>query len=97
MSDKKIEILISLGTPEPTPEKSKPKKLPEVPIEERVREALQCIDSGKASHVEWIMINKLYKSICGMRKPSSRALNIANMIEPVLEKFGFFGTVSDEK
>lgn len=58
-------------------------------IEDQVREALDCIDSGYESHVEWLMIGGLYRKLKQLARPSPRALNLIEMIEPVLSKYGY--------
>ena len=77
--------------------KPAPEPVKKVPIEEKVREALECIDSDYDSHVEWIMIRKLYKDLRQLKKPSDRALNVMKMIEPVLSKYGYTASVEIER
>jgi hypothetical protein len=57
-------------------------------IEDTVREAIELVDSGYCSNVEWILLNKLYEKLCCMKK-TPRVQNIINMIEPVLAKYGY--------
>lgn len=93
-----IKILLSMKSPPaskpPAPAKNSVQEKHEEcckkpSVEERVKHALELIDSGYKSDIQWIMINKLYKQLCEMKKPSERALNIKKMIEPVLAKFGY--------
>lgn len=91
-----IKVMLELPMPAPAPAPVAQKK-PEstrVPLEDRVREALECIDSGHESGVEWAMINGLYRDLCKLKKPSPRAENIKEMIEPVLSKFGYHKVTS---
>lgn len=88
----KLQILVEM--PHPAPEKTE--KAPVgLSIEDKVRDALDCIDSGYDSRVEWLMINKLYSEL-QKRKQTPRVQNLRKMIEPVLAKFGYHG-VSAEK
>lgn len=86
-----MKMIIQLCMPDPLPQGEKRKELPrKVSVEEKVRDALECIDSGHPSHVEWIMIKKLYAALQKKEKKSKRVLNIMKMIEPVLAKYGHF-------
>lgn len=89
-----IKVMLELPMPAPAPAVQKKLETPKVPIEDKVREALECIDSGYESGVEWAMINGLYRSLCKLKKPSPRARNLIEMIEPVLAKFGYHGVSS---
>lgn len=88
-----IKVMLELPMPAPQPvpvqEKKEEKKEDTVSIEDKVREALECIDSGYESGVEWAMINRLYKDLKGLKKPTDRAKNLMKMIEPTLAKFGY--------
>lgn len=88
----KLSIAIDMGMPEKStkPAISKPS------IEDDVREALDCIQSGHDSLVEWKMINKLYKQLREM-KPSTRITNLINMMEPVMAKYGIHGTPAKDE
>lgn len=61
------------------------------PLEDRVRNAIELIDSGYKSDVTWLMIRKLYTKLQEM-KPSPRVANLMKMIEPVLAKYGYHKT-----
>lgn len=81
-----INLLLSLDVPQHRSEKRK------FSIEDEVREALDLIESGNDSHVEWNMIRRLYREIC-KRKPTARIANLKEMIEPVLSKYGYHKVV----
>ncbi len=83
-----IKVMVGLEMPEPgvTQNPCKPHS-----VEDQVRCALDMIDSGYKSDVEWSMINRLYQDLCAMKKKSPRVQNLLNMIEPVLAKFGYHG------
>lgn len=88
----KIQILLDMPVPQ---EKKYPTKEEACgSVEEQVRDALDLIDSGKSSHVEWKMINRLYASL--KNKKSPRARNLVQMIEPVMSKYGQHGTSEKE-
>lgn len=77
--------------------KPAPDPVKALPIEDKVREALECIDSDHDSNVEWIMIRKLYRDLRALKRPSEKALNIMKMIEPVLSKYGYTASVETER
>lgn len=86
-------ILLEIGMPEqPSHERQ---EAPCLSIEDRVRDALDMIDSGHESSVEWLMINKLHKAL-RERKQTPRVRNLLKMIEPVMAKYGYYG-VGKEK
>lgn len=87
----KLMLELPVPAPAPAPVHKKP-EVEKVPLEDKVREALECIDSGYESGVEWAMINRLYADLCKLKKPSSRAENLKKMIEPVLAKYGYHKT-----
>lgn len=64
------------------------KPRPRFTVEDKVRAMLELIDSGHESYTEWLTIQKLYDKLCSM-KQTSRVKNIKQMIEPVLNKFGY--------
>lgn len=84
----KLNILIDM------PDQQSSSKYPDIPvssIEDDVREALDCIESGHDSLVEWKMINKLHKELNQMKKKSPRVQNLLDMMEPVMAKYGIYG------
>lgn len=87
-----IRIMVETETPDPQTTRQAPSP---VSIEEQVRDALDLIESGHESEVEWIMINKLYNDLCKMSKKSPRIENLISLIEPVLQKYGFHGVAAD--
>lgn len=86
-------ILLSIQMPAPGCGYSK--KGATVSIEDKVRQAIELVDSGYSSSVEWILLNKLLDSLRN-RKPSKRVQNLISMIEPVMAKYGYHGTSSTE-
>ena len=80
-----MKLMLKLEMPkEPSPDKKQNIKS----IEDTVREAIELVDSGYCSNVVWILLNKLYEKLCGMKK-TPRVQNIIGMIEPVLAKYGY--------
>lgn len=86
-----IQLMLQMEVPSTADQKEEKPKGPSV--EDQVREALECIDSGHDSHVEWNMIRRLYRQLHDMKKKSPRVENLMKMIEPVLQKYGYFGVV----
>jgi hypothetical protein len=62
-------------------------------IEEEVREAIDLIESGHDSYMEWKLLNKLAKEL--RTRKDARSKNLMEMIDPVLQKYGLHG-VSEE-
>lgn len=92
--ENKVRILVELGMPNGSPsEKPAPQK---ETVEEQVRQALECIESGHDSRVEWITINRIYKYLTGLKRPSARANNLLRMLSPVLSKYGYHGVSSGD-
>lgn len=58
-------------------------------VEDEVKHALDCIDSGNGSRVEWGTVTRLYTALKNLKKKSSRAKNLMSMIEPVMAKYGY--------
>jgi hypothetical protein len=77
------------------PTEQKYEECKKVPVEDRIRKCLENILSDRDSYEDWILVNKVYKQLCSMKKLSSRGRNIKNMIEPVLAKFGYYETSSN--
>jgi hypothetical protein len=46
------------------------------------------IESGHDSQVEWRALKKFYKVLCCAKK-TDKVLNLKNMIEPILAKYGY--------
>ena len=90
----KIQVLVEM----PPPEKSKypSKEEAQGSVEDQVREALDCIESGRDSHTEWRMINKVYNALQKKSPKNKRVKNLLAMIEPVLAKYGQFGVAEKE-
>lgn len=89
----KISIMLE-AMPAPGRTAQSPVSPKPIPVEDRVRDALELINSGHESHKEWLLINKLYKQLRG--KSSPRAQNLCKMIKPVLAKFGYFDTTAED-
>lgn len=88
-----VKLMLEIPMPSPAPQKPIAREEPEeqkASVEDKVREALDCIDSGNESAVEWSMVNRVYRDLKALKKPSPRAKNLMGMIEPVLEKYGYF-------
>lgn len=88
-----MQIKIMLDMPTPEAGKSKYPAKDEKSVEEEVREAIEKIDSGHESYVEWKLLNKLAKELRSRKDAKSK--NLMEMIDPVLSKYGMHG-VSEE-
>lgn len=61
-------------------------------VEDRVREAIECIESGFDSQSDWSLLLRLYKALLSYKKEnraSDRMVNLMEMIHPVLAKYGY--------
>lgn len=84
----KLQIMLDVGPPAEQYKGPAPEQKP--PVEDRIRQAIECIESGHDSYTEWKLINKIYKEL-RKRKPSARVKSLIEMIEPVLSKYGLHG------
>lgn len=86
----KLSIMLEMGPPK---EVAMPHKQDEKApsVEQQVREAIECIESGHDSYTEWKLLNKLYGELRRKEKKSPRIKNLIEMIEPVLAKYGLHG------
>jgi hypothetical protein len=88
----KIKVMLDLEAP--SAEKTKQTVVEKGPsVEEQVRQAIEMIDSGRDSYVEWKLLNKLAKEL--RSRKDARSKNLLEMIDPVLQKYGLHG-VSEE-
>lgn len=94
MSD--IKVMIQVGMPKPAEEKPAPEAPKKPTVEEKVRYALECIESGFDSHQEWIMLNKLYHDLMNMKNKNDRVQNLIKMIQPTLAKYGYHKVSSED-
>jgi Ca2+-binding EF-hand superfamily protein len=86
----KVQIMLAMEPPKPSKEMVEAKG---PSIEEEVRQAIEMIDSGHDSYVEWKLLNKLAKEL--RNRKDARSKNLMEMIDPVLSKYGMHG-VSEE-
>lgn len=85
-----MRVQVMIDTPPP------PRSIPQQPhitVEERVRDALDCIDSGYESPVEWRMVCGLFQHLLKSGKRSPREQNLLDMIQPILAKYGYYESV----
>lgn len=80
----RLNLLIELPPPPPV------ELRPQISVEDRVRDALNCIDSGHESPVEWRMVSRLFSYLQEKAQRSRREQNILDMIQPVLAKYGYY-------
>lgn len=82
-----LRLMIEMQEP-PKPKKEEYSRY-KIPVEDRVRDALENIDSGKESYRDWLFIKGLYDKLCSKEKPNKRVINLIKMIEPILAKYGY--------
>jgi hypothetical protein len=88
-----VRVMLEVGIPTVSP--AEREEVKPLSIEDRVRDAIDMIDSGRHSSVQWIMLNKVYKSLSPRRGKSRRIDNLLNMIEPVMAKYGYHKVSSE--
>lgn len=82
----KIAIMIEVHQEPPAPTSTEPGPGYGKPsLEQKVRDALEIVDSGHKSDVEWAYIKKVYQQLRPQRDMRSR--EICEMIEPILQKY----------
>lgn len=83
---------LSIQLEMPPPEKSR--RVPEpMSIEDKVRDAVELCESGYCSDVEWRMLCRLRDAL-REKKQTPRIQNLLQMIQPILNKYGYHDTVS---
>lgn len=94
----KLHVMLEMGPP-PADKRPQEKPEPVSSIEDDVKEAIECIESGHDSHVEWKMLNGVYKELRKRedQKKNKRVANLIKMIEPILSKYGLHGVAEEEK
>lgn len=85
----KINIMLDMPVPA-----TKDKNYPEpqdkqASVEEEVRCALDAIESGHDSSIEWKTLNKFARTL--RDRKDSRSVALLEKIEPVLSKYGMHG------
>jgi len=86
MDKKSIKVSI-LVKDTPSPEKTKASRKC---IEDQVRERIEHIDNGCASHVDFLILKRLQESLKQRKEKNDRVKNLIKMIEPVMGKFGYY-------
>lgn len=87
--------MLSMDPPNPAKSKEQPQPVDKLAsIEEEVKNAIEMIDSGHDSHVEWRLLNKLHRELCKRKDPRSK--NLMKMIQPVMDKYGMHGVSEKE-
>jgi hypothetical protein len=82
-----VKILVDIQMPE-TAEKT---VVPKLSVEQQVRDAIELIESGYDSIIEWKMIKRIYEDLMkrGPSRWNTRHRNLIKMIEPTLSKYGY--------
>ena len=85
----KLSIMLDIPVPE-----TKSKNYPEPQdkqssVEEEIRNAIDMVESGHDSAVEWKVLNKFARVLRDRKDDRSKAL--LKMIEPVMAKYGMAG------
>lgn len=60
-------------------------------IEEKVRDAIELIDSDHESREEWSLLNRLQGALKKLEPKTERIVNLIETIAPVLAKYGMHG------
>lgn len=88
--DLKVTIVNNVEQPAPPP-----RTTPHMTVEQKVQELMDMVDSGHESMVEWDVLTKFYRLLCGC-KQTPRVVNLKEMISPLLSKYGYYGIGPEE-
>lgn len=80
----KIAIMIEVHQEPPAPTSTKTG----ITLEQKVRDALEIVDSGHKSDMEWAYLKKIYKAL--RQNTDMRSKEICKMIEPVFQKYDIY-------
>ena len=89
-----IGVSLMVQTPPPPPrrehhgEGEERQRTPSV--EDKVRRCIERIDNGCGSEVDFLTLKKLKAAIQSRKKITPRMKNILDMIEPVIQRFGYY-------
>jgi hypothetical protein len=83
-----IGISLMVSTPPPRPSAGEHKRMPSV--EDKVRKCIERIDNGCGTEVDFLTLKKLKAAIQARKKITPRMKNILDMIEPVIQRFGYY-------
>lgn len=84
----KISIQLEMPQPDVSPVAPKPS------IEDQIHKTIELVESGYCSQVEFLMLRKLQASL-KKKKSTPRIQNLLEMIQPVLNKYGYHDDVSE--
>jgi hypothetical protein len=59
-------------------------------VEEKVRNCIERIDNGCGTEVDFLTLKKLKAAIQSRDKITPRMKNILDMMEPVIQRFGYY-------
>lgn len=59
-------------------------------IEDKVRAAIERIDDGCGSEVDFLLLRKVKEALLKKNKANPRVKNLLEMIEPTIRKFGYY-------
>ena len=85
----RISLMLDLPVPATKNKDFAEKQDPMVSVEEEVRSAIEAIESGHDSAVEWKVLNKFARTL--RDRKDSRSVALMKMIEPVMNKYGMHG------
>lgn len=91
-----MQLKLSLTMPPPQPANQDKIAATGLSVEDKVKKAIELVDSGYCSDVEWLMLNKLYQSLKS-KKQNDRVKNLISMIKPVLAKYGYHDVATNDK
>ena len=82
-----ISLLVNTPPP-PRPSSEEHHRAPSV--EERVRKCIERIDNGCGTEVDFLTLKKLKAAIQAKKNITPRMKNILDMIEPTIQRFGYY-------
>lgn len=84
-----IGISLMVSTP-PPPKREHHKEEYRPSVEDKVRKCIERIDNGCGTEVDFLILKKLKAAIQAKKHITPRMKNVLNMIEPVIQRFGYY-------
>ncbi len=83
-----ISLMVQTPPPPPRPSAGEHKRMSSV--EDKVRKCIERIDNGCGTEVDFLTLKKLKAAIQSRKKITPRMKNILDMMEPTIQRFGYY-------
>jgi hypothetical protein len=86
-----VGISLMVSTPPPPRREHHGEERERTPsVEDRVRKCIERIDNGCGTEVDFLTLKKLKAAIQSRKKITPRMKNILDMMEPTIQRFGYY-------